>query len=138
MLFAAFLAGEFIADQQQWNFHQAKKAAGGRLEPGFVTTGLFGYSRHPNFFFEQAQWWAFYAIGAAAAAASGLGIWGGVVNWTILGAGLLTLLFIGSTIFTESITSSKYPAYAEYQRTTSMLVPLPRRHRGTGEAASRA
>ncbi|GAA1968273.1 DUF1295 domain-containing protein [Microbacterium deminutum] len=138
VLFAAFLVGEFIADQQQWNFHEAKKAAGGSLEPGFVTTGLFAFSRHPNFFFEQAQWWAFYAIGAAAAAASGLGVWGGAVNWTILGAGLLTLLFIGSTIFTESITSSKYPAYADYQRTTSMLVPLPRRHRGTGEAASRA
>ena len=107
------------------------------LEPGFVTTGLFAYSRHPNFFFEQAQWWAFYAIGAAAAAASGLGVWGGVLNWTIAGAALLTLLFIGSTIFTESITSSKYPAYADYQRRTSMLVPLPRR-RGSSEAPSAA
>ena len=52
-------------------FHRAKKAAGGTLEPGFVTTGLFAYSRHPNFFFEQAQWWAFYAIGATAAVAVG-------------------------------------------------------------------
>jgi steroid 5-alpha reductase family enzyme len=137
VLFAAFLAGEFIADQQQWRFHQAKKAAAGRLEPGFVTSGLFAYSRHPNFFFEQAQWWAFYAIGAAAAAASGLGLWGGVLNWTISGAALLTLLFIGSTIFTESITSSKYPAYADYQRRTSMLVPLPRRG-GSSEAPTTA
>jgi steroid 5-alpha reductase family enzyme len=40
---------------------------------------------------------------------------------------LLTLLFIGSTIFTESITAAKYPAYVDYQRTTSMLVPLPPR-----------
>ena len=81
-----------------------------------MTTGLFRVSRHPNFFFEQAQWWAFYAIGATAAVASGLGLWGGALNWTIVGAALLTLLFIGSTIFTESITASKYPAYAEYQR----------------------
>ena len=123
----AFLVGEFVADQQQWDFHQAKAAAGGHLEPGFVTTGLFRVSRHPNFFFEQAQWWAFYAIGATAAAASGLGLWGGALNWTIIGAALLSLLFIGSTIFTESITASKYPAYAEYQRATSMLVPLPPR-----------
>ncbi len=127
VLFAAFLVGEFVADQQQWNFHAAKAAAGGRLDPGFVTTGLFAYSRHPNFFFEQAQWWAFYAIGAVAAVGSGLGVWGGVFNWTILGAALLTLLFIGSTIFTESITASKYPGYGDYQRRTSMLVPLPRR-----------
>jgi steroid 5-alpha reductase family enzyme len=123
VLFAAFLTGEFIADQQQWEFHQAKKAAGGSLEPGFVTTGLFAYSRHPNFFFEQAQWWVFYAIGAVALVADG----GGWLNWTIVGAALLTLLFIGSTIFTESITASKYPAYADYRRATSMLVPLPRR-----------
>ncbi|KRB38803.1 DUF1295 domain-containing protein [Microbacterium sp. Root180] len=123
VLFAAFLVGEFVADQQQWDFHEKKKAAGGHLEPGFVTSGLFAYSRHPNFFFEQAQWWAFYAIGAVALVADG-GSW---LNWTIAGAALLTLLFIGSTIFTESITASKYPAYADYRRTTSMLVPLPRR-----------
>lgn len=134
-LFAAFLVGETVADQQQWQFHQAKKAAGGVLEPGFVTAGLFRYSRHPNFFFEQAQWWAFYALGATAAVASGLGFWGGVVNGTILGAALLTLLFIGSTLFTESITASKYPAYADYKRTTSMLVPLPPRRRAAEATA---
>ncbi|SFS16337.1 Steroid 5-alpha reductase family enzyme [Microbacterium sp. cf046] len=127
VLFAAFLVGEFVADQQQWEFHKAKAAAGGHLEPGFATTGLFRVSRHPNFFFEQAQWWAFYALGATAAVASGLGLWGGALNWTIIGAALLTVLFIGSTIFTESITAAKYPAYADYQRATSMLVPLPPR-----------
>jgi steroid 5-alpha reductase family enzyme len=129
LLFAAFLIGETIADQQQWNFHERKKRAGGALAPGFATTGLFRYSRHPNFFFEQAQWWAFYAIGAVAAAASGAGLVGGVLNPTIIGPALLTLLFIGSTVFTESITASKYPAYAEYRRTTSMLVPWPPRTR---------
>ncbi|GAA5203260.1 DUF1295 domain-containing protein [Microbacterium jejuense] len=125
-LFAAFLIGEAVADQQQWRFHQAKKAAGGTLAPRFLTTGLFAHSRHPNFFFEQAQWWAFYAIGAVALVADG-GSW---LNWTIVGAVLLSVLFIGSTVFTESISSAKYPAYREYQRTTSMLIPLPRRRRG--------
>jgi steroid 5-alpha reductase family enzyme len=137
VLFVAFLVGEYIADQQQWNFQKAKKAAGGQLEPGFVTTGLFAYSRHPNFFFEQAQWWAFYALGATAATASGLGFWGGALNWTVLGAALLTLLFIGSTIFTESITASKYAGYADYRQRTSMLVPLPPRRRAS-EAPSAA
>lgn len=136
VLFLAFLAGELVADQQQWNFHQAKRRAGGTLEPGFVTTGLFRYSRHPNFFFEQAQWWAFYALGATAAVAAGAGVWGGVLNGTIAGAALLSILFIGSTVFTESISASKYPAYAEYQRTTSMLVPWPPR-RGEPHAVSR-
>jgi steroid 5-alpha reductase family enzyme len=70
-----------------------------------------------------------YCLGATAAVTSGLGFWGGVVNPTIVGPILLSVLFIGSTIFTESISSSKYPAYAEYRRTTSMLIPWPpRRH----------
>ncbi len=129
VLFVALLGGEFVADQQQWDFHQAKRRAGGDLPPGFATTGMFRYSRHPNFFFEQAQWWVFYVIGAVAALAAGEGLWGGALNASIAGPVLLTALFIGSTIFTESITASKYPAYAEYQRTTSMIVPLPRRRR---------
>ena len=127
IVFLAFLVGETVADQQQWRFHQRKKDAGGTLAPGFATGGLFRYSRHPNFFFEQAQWWAFYAIGATAAVAGGVGILGGALNPTIIGAALLTALFIGSTIFTESITAGKYPAYAEYRRTTSMLIPWPPR-----------
>ncbi|WEK60589.1 MAG: DUF1295 domain-containing protein [Candidatus Microbacterium colombiense] len=127
LVFLGFLVGETVADQQQWAFHQRKKHAGGTLAPGFATEGLFRYSRHPNFFFEQAQWWAFYALGATAAVASGAGVIGGVVNPSIIGAALLTVLFVGSTIFTESITAAKYPAYAEYRRTTSMLLPLPPR-----------
>ena len=136
VLFLGLLAGEFIADQQQWDFQQAKRRAGGDLPPGFVTTGLFRFSRHPNFFFEQAQWWVLYAIGAGAAVIAGEGFWGGAVNWTIAGPVLLTALFVGSTIFTESISAARYPAYRQYQRTTSMIVPLPPRARRIAHAAS--
>lgn len=122
--FLAFLIGETIADQQQWKFQQRKRAeieAGREPAAGFLSTGLFAWSRHPNFFFEQAQWWTVYAFGAIAA--------GAVLNWTIVGPILLTLLFIGSTRFTESISRSRYSAYPEYQKRVSMLVPLPRRAR---------
>lgn len=136
VLFLGLLAGETVADQQQWDFHQRKKRAGGTLPPGFATTGLFRYSRHPNFFFEQSQWWVFYAIGATAAVASGAGFLGGAVNVSIVGAFLLSVLFVGSTIFTESITAAKYPAYADYQRTTSMLVPWPPRAQRVAEPAA--
>jgi steroid 5-alpha reductase family enzyme len=48
----------------------------------------------------------------------------------VLGAVLLTLLFVGSTRFTESITKSKYPEYADYQARVSAVVPwFPRRAR---------
>jgi hypothetical protein len=35
---------------------------------------------------------------------------------------MLTFLFVGSTIFTESITGGKYPAYKEYQARTSPII----------------
>lgn len=124
LLFAVFLAGETIADQQQWEFHQDKRARKARGEPvvrEFLTTGLFRYSRHPNFFCEQGMWWSLYLFSVGAGA--------GWLNGSIAGAALLSMLFHGSTAFTESITLSKYPDYAAYQRTTSRLLPLPPRPR---------
>ena len=119
LLFVALLAGETIADQQQWNFHEWKKRTD-EARPRFLQSGLFAVSRHPNFFFEQAQWWTVFLLGAVAA--------GSLIEWTALGAVLLTLLFVGSTFFTESITRSKYPEYAEYQARVSAIVPwFPRR-----------
>jgi steroid 5-alpha reductase family enzyme len=120
--FLVFLAGETVADQQQWRFHvdkQARKARGEPVADEFLTTGLFRWSRHPNFFCEQAMWWTVYLFSVAAGA--------GGLNVTIAGAVLLTLLFQGSTAFTERLSLQKYPSYAGYQRTTSRLVPLPPR-----------
>jgi steroid 5-alpha reductase family enzyme len=117
-LFVLFLVGETVADQQQWVFHRRKRAAAARgatLEPGFLDTGLFRYSRHPNFFCEQAQWWVVWLFAVVARGQD----WG----WTVLGADALTGLFVGSTRFTEALSSAKYPAYAAYRRRTSMLVP---------------
>ncbi|WP_213816326.1 DUF1295 domain-containing protein [Glaciihabitans sp. dw_435] len=131
VIFLAFLAGETISDQQQWSFHARKAAAaatGDTTHPRFLQTGLWRFSRHPNFFFEQSQWWIVFFIGAVAA--------GTVLEWTVLGAVLLTTLFIGSTIFTESITKSKYPEYSDYQATTSPIVPWPPR-RPASEVAPR-
>ena len=90
-------------------------ARGERPERGFLTTGLFRYSRHPNFFCEQAMWWTYYVFSIAAGA--------GWLTWTITGAVLLTLLFQGSTWLTEKISLRKYPDYAYYQETTSRLMP---------------
>ncbi len=112
LAFFGFLVFEFVADQQQWNFHQAKKAG---KATGFLDKGLFGISRHPNFFAEQAQWWvlAFWCL-----------VIDGTGNWVyLLGAVILTALFLGSARFTEQISASKYPEYANYQKRVSMMIP---------------
>ena len=111
-LFLGFLAFETLADQQQWNFHQAKKAG---KASGFMQKGLFSVSRHPNFFAEQAQWWVLYFWAAATV--------GSLINWWIVGAAVLSALFAGSLRFTEEISASKYPEYKEYQKRVSALIP---------------
>lgn len=122
-LFFFLLSIESIADQQQWNFQNEKTRrrekgieATGDYRLGFLTSGLFQFSRHPNFFAEISLWWVMYAFGAAST-----GQW---LNWTVIGPILLTLLFQGSTNFTERLTLAKYPEYAKYQQTTSRLIPM--------------
>jgi steroid 5-alpha reductase family enzyme len=118
LLFLAFTVGESVADQQQWNFHQWKKAeveAGREPNPRFLQRGLFQYSRHPNYFFELAQWWVLFLFGVVAARS--------VLEWTVVGPFLLTLLFVGSTKFTEQISLSHYPEYELFQHSTSAVIP---------------
>jgi steroid 5-alpha reductase family enzyme len=120
-LFLGLLAFEFVADQQQFDFQTAKYAARARGEAhaDFRTDGLFRFSRHPNYFAEVSIWWVVYGFSVAAG--------GGWLNWTIVAPILLSLLFDGSTRFTEWLTLKKYAHYADYQRSTSRIVPLPPR-----------
>jgi steroid 5-alpha reductase family enzyme len=121
-LFVSFLIGETIADEQQWRFQtekKARRARGETISEEFVTTGLFRYSRHPNFFCEQAMWWTLCLFAVASGAP-----W---LDWIGAGAIVLTALFQGSTSFTEELTLKKYPRYAAYQKTTSRLIPRPPR-----------
>lgn len=112
-LFLSFLVFETVADQQQWDFHQKKKK--GKAKKKFLTEGLFRYSRHPNYFAEVCIWWVIYFFGAAASLQ-----W---LNWSVIGAVLLTVLFQGSSVLTESISKGKYPDYAGYQKRTSKIFP---------------
>jgi steroid 5-alpha reductase family enzyme len=117
----AALVGETIADQQQWNFHQRKKQFVGKskkpkdVEDGFLRSGLFRYSRHPNFFCEMLIWWGVYGLSITPT--------GNYANYSIIGALLLTGLFQGSTWITEKLSTRKYPKYKIYQKETSALIP---------------
>jgi steroid 5-alpha reductase family enzyme len=111
------------ADQQQWNYHKEKQAAikaGGDIpehyQKGFVHTGLWGRMRHPNYAAEQAIWITFYFFSVAAT-----GVW---LNWSVMGAILLVLLFWGSSNFSESISAGKYPEYAEYRNKVRRFLPF--------------
>ncbi|KAF9381397.1 hypothetical protein CPC16_009878 [Podila verticillata] len=126
--FVAGLALETMADEQQWVFQEGKKKAIANKETltgdnkrGFLTQGLFKYSRHPNFFGEMTIWWSVYLFSVAAAYPTHVA-W---INPSIVGVVALTLLFQISTTLTEHMASQKYPAYKLYKKTTSRLIPLP-------------
>lgn len=112
-IIAAFLIGfiviEGIADQQQWSFHKQKNTK------GFIHSGFWGVVRHPNYAAEQAIWIVFYFFSVAAT-----GQW---INWSVMGAILLVLLFWGSSNFSESISSGKYPAYEDYKKRVPRFIP---------------
>jgi steroid 5-alpha reductase family enzyme len=118
-----FIALETVADQQQWNFQREKRRRRQAGEPltgdyaqGFCATGLWARVRHPNYAAEQAIWLSFYLFSVAAS-----GRW---LNWSLTGALLLLLLFLGSSDFSEKISAGKYPGYAEYQRRVRRFWPL--------------
>lgn len=121
LLIAALVVIETVADQQQWNFHQAKnnqKLTGnlsGIYAEGFVQQGLWRFVRHPNYAAEQAIWVVFYAFSVAAS--------GQFVNWSMAGCLLLLILFQGSSDFSEGISASKYPGYASYQKRVGRFLP---------------
>ncbi|KAL9078006.1 MAG: hypothetical protein Q9157_003066 [Trypethelium eluteriae] len=116
----------FFADQQQWDYQNAKASyrqtarptqrfSAAQLERGFVTSGLWRWSRHPNFAAEQAIWVGLYQWGCWATET----YW----NWTGVGALGYLILFQGSTWFTEIVSKGKYEEYAEYQRRVGRFLP---------------
>lgn len=125
VLMLAFIIWETVADEQQWAFQTRKWAMisqGKRLEElptpynkGFNTTGLWSRSRHPNYFAEQGIWISFYLFSIGAGA--------GIVNWSIIGALLLVVLFQGSSSLAEEISSGKYPEYEKYCQSVPRFFP---------------
>ena len=86
------------------------------MDRGFNTTGLWRYSRHPNFAAEQAIWVILYLWGAVGAG----GVWW---NWTVVGAIAYLGVFAGSTPITEWISQGKYPEYKIYKERVGRFLP---------------
>lgn len=122
VLFIGLVIYETVADQQQWNFQKGKysKIASGETrneeeKQGFVSSGLFKLSRHPNYFAEQAIWWTLYLFTIVAT--------GMYINWSMAGTLLLLLLFQGSSNFSEEVSAGKYPHYKAYQQRVPRFIP---------------
>jgi steroid 5-alpha reductase family enzyme len=125
ILMFGFIVYETVADEQQWKFQGKKWAmikSGKKLEElpapynkGFNTIGLWNVSRHPNYMAEQAIWVSLYIFSI------GAGV--GIINWSMIGALLLIVLFTASTNLVEGISGDKYPEYAEYCKKVNKFFP---------------
>ncbi|KAG8768066.1 hypothetical protein FRC12_005780 [Ceratobasidium sp. 428] len=103
------------------------------VKRGFITRGLWAWSRHPNFTCEQTFWFlqALFPILASTirthalsdAAKLDVDVDTMTALWPLVPPLALSGLFIASTMFTESISKGKYPAYEAYQARVGMFSP---------------
>lgn len=123
-IFAIGLVIESVADVQKYRFKLSPEGA-----KTFMASGIWKYSRHPNYFGEILVWWGI--------ALPGLVLWSGFAWLYFLGPVFITclLLFVSGIPLLEKSADKKWgadPAYGEYKRRTSILVPLPPRKGGVG------
>jgi steroid 5-alpha reductase family enzyme len=108
------IAIETIADLQLHAFIAQRKSG------DFIRSGLWGWSRHPNYFGELSFWWGLALFGLAVAPT-----W-----WVLIGAVAMTAMFCFASIpLMDTRSVERRPAYAAYMREVSALVPLPPRRR---------
>jgi steroid 5-alpha reductase family enzyme len=109
---AAFgIAYEAAADRQLARFKARADSAGRVLD-----TGLWRYSRHPNYFGEFCVWWGFFLLAADAGGA-----------WTLFSPLLMSVLLLrisGVTLLERDI-GERRPAYRDYVRRTRTFFPGP-------------
>lgn len=100
---------EVTGDQQLKSF-QSNPASRGKV----LDTGLWAYTRHPNYFGEFTLWWGYYCFALAA------GGW-----WTILSPLLMSVLLlkVSGVALLESTISQRRPGYASYVERTNAFFP---------------
>ena len=105
---------EGVADVQLRRFAQS------RTDPGAIMSeGLWAWSRHPNYFGEISVWFGVLSFGFAS---------GRLDAWMVAGVAAMVFLFVVISIpMMEKRQLSRKPAYDEYRRRTSMLIPWPPR-----------
>ncbi len=93
-----------------------------------LDSGLWAYTRHPNYFGDACIWWAFYLFALSA------GGW-----WTVYAPVIMTVLLLkvsGVAMLEKTITSRR-PGYEDYVRNTNAFIPgVPARRRLNAEHPS--
>ncbi len=115
---ALYLVGIFFEWVGDWQLTRFK---GDPANEGKVLdTGLWGYTRHPNYFGDACAWWGIWLVVAS-------------VGWewalyTVAGPIFLTFTLTkwsGAALLEKGMDKSKGDKYADYKRRVSAFVPWP-------------
>ena len=114
LIWLASVLGEMLSDRQLQRFKE-DPANHGKV----CRVGWWRYSRHPNYFFECVHWLAYLALSIGAPLA-----WLTIVPPFLMA---FLLMKLSGIPMVEAQSAKSRPGYAEYQRTTSALIPWPPR-----------
>lgn len=104
---------ETVGDAQLKAFRRRSDTKGKVLD-----SGLWRYTRHPNYFGDACTWWGIFIVAVTA----GWPVW-----LTVAGPIFLTFTLMkwsGAALLEKGMKETR-PKYAEYKKTTSAFLPMP-------------
>ncbi|WP_339741876.1 DUF1295 domain-containing protein [uncultured Rubinisphaera sp.] len=113
---AVWLIGFFFESVGDWQMARFKSNPDNKGQ--VLNTGLWRYTRHPNYFGDFCVWWGFWILSISA----------GGPYWTVLSPIVMSIFLMyvsGVTLLEKDLKESK-PKYEEYiQRTNAFFPGLP-------------
>jgi len=118
VIFAVLMLGAIILETTadlQLDAFKANRANEGKV----LRTGVWAWSRHPNYFSDFCCYWCVFIIGMA----------NRELFWTVISPLFMSYLLIGYTgrRWMDGHMKKRRPEYAEYISVTSSFIPLPPR-----------
>lgn len=113
----ASMGGEWLADWQLARFRGNPENKGKVCE-----SGLWNWSRHPNYFFEWLHWFSYVLLGMGAPG----------FLLTLIGPTAMYLFLMkltGIPHVEREALAKRGEAYRHYQQTTSILIPMPKKRK---------
>jgi len=123
---ALWLIGMVFEAGGDYQLHRFKRnpANRGRV----LDSGLWRYTRHPNYFGEAMIWWGYYLVAFA-----------GGGEWSVYAPVLMTLLLlkVSGVALLEKDIHERRPGYRDYIERTNAFIPgLPKNRSRSGEVGS--
>jgi len=113
---ALFIIGFIFEAGGDWQLSRFKKNPANKGK--VMDSGLWAYTRHPNYFGESVIWWGFFLIAMES------GCWLALIS-PILMTFLLTK--VSGVAMLDKVMSEAKPQYRDYIASTSAFFPMPKR-----------